>query len=728
MKTLTLFVCGLLMATFLNAQIIHVPAGQPTIQAGIDAATTGDTVLVADGTYLENINFWGKAITVGSHFIMDADTNHINNTIIDGSQPANPDYGSVVTFITGEDTTSIISGFTITGGTGLLDASIPARLGGGIVCINASAKITHNKIIANEVDHQTAAIGAGIACTMYLQSKWIVIEHNVIADNYNNASDVIAQGGGIYIGENTGSNIELRARVSHNTIENNTCYSTQNRADGGGIKIEGSDGVSTIIDFNHNLVRNNSLRGSSTRGAGLCGISAGADIENNVFSGNYIDVTSGQFRGSAICFKYPYHRVNINDNEISSNISPINYSDCTGAVSIMDGYDIPVVVDKNIFTNNVAYHGAGFYSRRAYHLIISNNIFSGNNAHQGAALSSYHTLGDTLYRPLVVNNTFFGNTATNAGGAIRFNGELNTPIILNCIFWENEAPTGKNIRNDSGLELVVSYSDVDPIGISGMWGGTANFHADPEFITGDTLCHLGLTSPCKNTGTASLDVDGTIYYAPLVDFDGETRPDPQHNLFDVGADEYWGLPDPPVALDPDSIGTDFFVARWESSTLAMGYYLDVAFDADFGNMVPGYDTLDVGNDTTFPVENLESVDYYYRVRAYNAMYVSENSNVIAVLTVGILPSTIENQQSTIAVYPNPFIHQTTLEFTLQQGGHVHLAIYNQMGERVAMLADDYKPAGVHKVSWNATGLPNGIYFVEVRAEQEVGTRKIVKIK
>ncbi|MBN1996572.1 hypothetical protein JW935_03400 [candidate division KSB1 bacterium] len=118
----------------LPAAIINVPGDYATIQAGIHAAFPGDTVLVAENTYYENIDFIGKAITVASHFLIDGDTTHVDSTIIDDSKPSNPDKGSVVCFISGEDTTSVLCGFTITSGIGTFFSPASAQVGGGIFC------------------------------------------------------------------------------------------------------------------------------------------------------------------------------------------------------------------------------------------------------------------------------------------------------------------------------------------------------------------------------------------------------------------------------------------------------------------------------------------------------------------------------------------------------------------------------------------------------------------
>ncbi len=80
-----LFLLGSAVSVF--PATIHVPADQPTIQAGIEAAGDGDVVLVAPGTYIENVCFFGKAITL--RIVNGADV-----TTINGSQS-----GQVVTFI-----------------------------------------------------------------------------------------------------------------------------------------------------------------------------------------------------------------------------------------------------------------------------------------------------------------------------------------------------------------------------------------------------------------------------------------------------------------------------------------------------------------------------------------------------------------------------------------------------------------------------------------------------
>ena len=87
-----------------EAATIRVPANAATIQQAIDAAAAGDTVLVSPGTYVENITFRGKAITVASERGPAV-------TIIDGNRT-----GSVVTFASGENRNAVLAGFTVRNG------------------------------------------------------------------------------------------------------------------------------------------------------------------------------------------------------------------------------------------------------------------------------------------------------------------------------------------------------------------------------------------------------------------------------------------------------------------------------------------------------------------------------------------------------------------------------------------------------------------------------------
>ena len=103
---------SLIIVSSINSAIINVPTDQPTIQAGIDKAIDGDSVLVADGVYKgdgnRDINFNGKAIVVIS-------ANGPALTIIDCEGTyAEPHRG--FHFNNNEDTNSVVSGFTIVNG------------------------------------------------------------------------------------------------------------------------------------------------------------------------------------------------------------------------------------------------------------------------------------------------------------------------------------------------------------------------------------------------------------------------------------------------------------------------------------------------------------------------------------------------------------------------------------------------------------------------------------
>ena len=149
-----------------------VPEEYSSIQAGVDAAVDGDTVLVNLGVYYENIHLT-KSIVLTSYAIFDDLTEwteyspifgewqvsnyNINNTVIDGST-ATDDYGSCVLIYSPDDEciSPEVTGFTIRNGLGTLvtrnpdtEEEQPQRLGGGILFDISDPTISFNQIEDN---------------------------------------------------------------------------------------------------------------------------------------------------------------------------------------------------------------------------------------------------------------------------------------------------------------------------------------------------------------------------------------------------------------------------------------------------------------------------------------------------------------------------------------------------------------------------------------------------
>ena len=232
---------SLLLFSFSFAAVINVPADSSTIQAGINGASNGDTVLVAAGTYVENINFSGKNIVVGSLILTIGDTAYISQTIIDGNQS-----GSVVTIDSGVDSTAVLAGFTITGGN--------SYDGGGVYCSSSSPIIANNIIIENVSE----TYGGGISCNY---SAAIIINNTI---RLNSSS----YGGGISFDRYTSS------VITGNSITNN------NAEEGGGIG---------CFVFSSPSITNNTISENSadTKGGGIyCYYNSSATITNTIIWDN----------------------------------------------------------------------------------------------------------------------------------------------------------------------------------------------------------------------------------------------------------------------------------------------------------------------------------------------------------------------------------------------------------------------------------------------------------
>jgi len=79
-------------------------------------------------------------------------------------------------------------------------------------------------------------------------------------------------------------------------------------------------------------------------------------------------------------------------------------------------------------------------------------------------------------------------------------------------------------------------------------------------------------------------------------------------------------------------------------------------------------------------------------------------------------------------YPNPFNPVTTITYNLNRASDVKLTIYNAIGQEVQTLLNQRQSAGKHDIVWDAGKQPSGVYFCELRANEQSSMRKMILIK
>jgi len=449
MRWVSSIVILVLCAELCLGEVINVPGNQPTIQAGINATENGDTVLVAPGTYYENIDFKGLNIVLASLYLTSGDDAYVSSTIIDGNMS-----GSVVTFDGREDSTASIIGFTIQNG-------FTVDYGGGIYCgENSNPTISNNVITGNESENN----GAGISCRMSSP----IIRDNTISYNYLN-NIYWGAGGGIYCYNST-------CRMENNEIIGNFCYCgsagiscwasepaivgntvSQNSTIGSGGGIHLHDCLGTISD---NVVTGNSSGG---RGAGIACWSASPSIENNIIRDN-----TSNFDGGGISNMYSFPV--IANNTISGNSA----SGKGGGIYAWPAWSPKnSPVSGNVIDQNSAFQGGGMYCEYS-DLPIVNNTITRNSASEGGAIYSF-------YSSPVLENTII---AFNDGGGSIVCSPESHPSLACCDVYGNEG--------GDWIDCIAEQATID-----------GNFSLDPEFCgieTGDFRITKG--SSCAPVGNS----------------------------------------------------------------------------------------------------------------------------------------------------------------------------------------------------------------------------------
>lgn len=473
-----------------HAATLKVPSQHPTIQGAIDAASNGDTVLVSPGTYLENIDFIGKAITVKSE-------KGPNVTVIDGGNPSNPDFGSVVSFQSGESLDSIIDGFTITNGSGNTIYN-NEKWGGGIFCKMSSSTISNNIIIGN-----TAEGAGGIDCrnsTSMIFNNQVQLNSASKYGGINIHPDSTATVSGNIISENTAINSgggircgKSNALITENIICNNTCGYA-----GGGIFIQNSTAT----------ISNNTVFGNyaGNEGGGLHSVKSDVKVSGNLFYEN----SAKMFSGGIACLETT---AGIMNNIVRGNDAGWGGGGIKASAS-------KVTISNNIFYENTAYNYAGGISTDQQSIAsIANNVIFSNSADVGGAMS----INGDIISCTITNNSISNNKA-NLGGIYSYKPKPNTITIMNTILWNNN---GSEIYIEGGgSPPLVSYCN-----IKGGYPGTGNIDADPLFTdSANSDFHLTFNSPCKDTGDNSSVTE-------LFDFEGDPRI--AYGTVDMGADEFY---------------------------------------------------------------------------------------------------------------------------------------------------------------------------------------------
>ena len=559
-----------------NTQTHDVPGDYESIQLAIDASNPGDTIILQNGTYTENIVIL-KPITITSLYAQTNDTLDIENTIIDGNQS-----GSVIQVLEVTSGNVNLNGITLTNGSGtlFLNSDLPNDSiyyfphGGGMFIRNCFNIVLDHMNITNNVLPGTSNGGGGLLS----QSSTVNINHSKITDNIVASESFAGEGAGlcVFYTNLTINNSEIKRNLSidinsiggqgiyANNSElsvNNTIISENNGSRSSGIyskdsKLELSHcelydntsymaaGVVYIFNESTNevntLMHNNFYNNNTSSGGVILVDYAIINVDECTFTDNHFG-----FEGGAINANFA--TINFTNSNVSNNIAIGNpTADGTGFLV----YNSDIVMDNIDFNNNECIGNADLNSRGGAITMffcnadLNNVRMSNNSAGIGAALylnnshinlnhilidsnnglrgTAIHSASSTLR---MISSTIVNNVSTE--GAIHIYGD--DFVFANTILWNEDGDEFYTEWNSVTSMVAFDHSDVR--GLEDYFVNSD--HCQITWVSGnesqEPLFEDEENGNYKLSNESTLIDAGTAYF----EFNGQI-------IIDLDEDEYYG--------------------------------------------------------------------------------------------------------------------------------------------------------------------------------------------
>ena len=724
-----------LLFSFLSATTINIPSDYSTIQEGINASVDGDTVLIAQGTYYENL-ILEKEIVLTSHAINDdLDSEWINNeniieTIISGvPEPIDPNKGSCLIIRNGDIMPTII-GFTFQDGNGTsmvendncsVDVLRQERSGGAILIYEAYPAIMYNRFINNggqaDGGNDPLAVTNGGAISHY------DTEDVEFDEDRNNSRR----------NRHSSRDIPEELNIQNNYFENNSS------GDGKNFYSRGFEGS---IDVSYSIFDDIDCASNSVNEFVLKSREDAAEYLQNEISGNCIDGNS---------FYVSVDGDNNNPGTESDPLLTIGHAlslvkdDTTITTTIYvregvfspstTGEQFPIVLPDNVHLigdnreNSILDAEAdSIKQRRVIKIEDCENIKVANLTITGGNIESAGCIGgggilmthpDLAYEgpmssstPVLENLIITGNHAAAGGGVSIW--RQSGPVLSDIIIHENTAG-----KYGGGLMIYISDATLTDMTIS-----RNNCYIDESFGGGIVMNFSGamMTNVTVTDNTASFGGGVSVANSDVT----LTHVTISGNTATTSGGGFLSTPFSNNTLTNSIIWNNSPESIYAFATTTISY-------SDIQGGWGGEGNIDA--DPLFC--NPDSSDF---TLAENSPCVGTGESGVNMGAFGVGCEALSTDKDVIPLkyllhqnYPNPFNPVTTLRYDLPENALVNITIYDMMGRQISTLVSSLQSAGYKSIQWNGTndaGQPvsAGLYMYTIQTEDFKQTKKMVLLK